>query len=92
MRTFDELTELLLRNPRIWLEIQGHTDNIGTEELNLKLSESRANSVMDELLKRGIEPKRLRTHGFGYSAPLVPNDSDENRARNRRTQFEVLRK
>jgi len=47
---------------------------------------------MEELLKRGIEPKRLRTHGFGFSAPLVPNDSDENRGKNRRTQFVVLRK
>ncbi|MBK9249929.1 MAG: OmpA family protein [Ignavibacteria bacterium] len=92
MQTFDELTELMQRYPRLWLEIQGHTDNIGTEEFNQKLSEARATSVMDELLKRGIEPKRLRTHGFGYSSPLVPNDSDENRALNRRTQFVVLRK
>jgi len=92
MQTFDELTELMQRYPRLWLEIQGHTDNIGTEEFNQKLSEARANSVMEELLKRGIEPKRLRTHGFGFSAPLVPNDSDENRGKNRRTQFVVLRK
>jgi len=91
MIRFDELTELLERYPRIWLEVQGHTDNIGAEEFNQKLSEARANSVTQELLKRGIESKRLRPHGYGMSDPLVPNDSEENRAKNRRTQFKVLR-
>ncbi|MBS1536498.1 MAG: OmpA family protein [Bacteroidetes bacterium] len=91
MIRFDELTELLQRYPRIWLEVQGHTDNIGTEEFNQKLSEARANSVTQELLKRGIESKRLRPHGYGMTDPLVPNDSEENRSKNRRTQFKVLR-
>jgi outer membrane protein OmpA-like peptidoglycan-associated protein len=91
MVRIDELTELLELNPTVWLEVQGHTDNIGTEDFNQKLSEARANSVMQELLKRGIDPKRLRPHGYGMSEPLVPNDSDENRAKNRRTQFKVLR-
>lgn len=92
MIRFDELTELLERYPRVWLEVQGHTDNVGTEEFNQTLSEARANSVVQELLKRGIESKRLRPHGYGMTDPIVPNDSEENRAKNRRTQFKVLRK
>ncbi|MBI3260068.1 MAG: OmpA family protein [Ignavibacteriae bacterium] len=91
MIRIDELAELLDRYPRVWLEVQGHTDNVGTEEFNQKLSEARADSVMQELLKRGIESKRLRPHGYGMSDPIVPNDTEENRAKNRRTQFKVLR-
>lgn len=91
MIRIDELTELLERYPRVWLEVQGHTDNVGTEEFNQKLSEDRANNVTKELLKRGIDSKRLRPHGYGMSDPIVPNDTEENRAKNRRTQFKVLR-
>jgi Mg-chelatase subunit ChlD len=92
MIRIDELAELMERYPKLRLEIQGHTDNIGGEEFNQKLSDARAKSVMQELVKRGIEEKRLRGRGFGMSQPVAPNDSERNRALNRRTQFVVLAK
>ena len=67
-------------------------DNIGGEEFNQRLSDARSNVVMTEMLKRGIESKRLRARGFGMTQPLAPNDSETNRALNRRTQFIVLAK
>jgi Mg-chelatase subunit ChlD len=87
-----ELAELMERYPKLRLEIQGHTDNIGGEEFNQRLSDARAKSVMQEMTKRGIEEKRLRARGFGMSQPIAPNDSERNRAINRRTQFVVLAK
>ena len=92
MIRIDELAELMERYPKLRLEIQGHTDNIGGEEFNQKLSDARAKSVMQEMIKRGIEEKRLRARGFGMSQPIAPNDSERNRAINRRTQFVVLAK
>ena len=92
MIRIDELAELMERYPKLRLEIQGHTDNIGGEEFNQKLSDARAKSVMLEMIKRGIEEKRLRARGFGMSQPVAPNDSERNRAINRRTQFVVLAK
>jgi outer membrane protein OmpA-like peptidoglycan-associated protein len=92
MIRIDELAELMERYPKLRLEIQGHTDNIGGEEFNLKLSDARSKSVMQELIKRGIEEKRLRGRGFGMSQPVAPNDTERNRALNRRTQFIVLAK
>jgi outer membrane protein OmpA-like peptidoglycan-associated protein/Mg-chelatase subunit ChlD len=92
MIRIDELAELMERYPKLRLEIQGHTDNIGGEEFNQKLSDARAKSVMLEMIKRGIEEKRLRARGFGMSQPVAPNDSERNRALNRRTQFIVLAK
>ena len=88
----DELAELMQRYPKLRLEIQGHTDNIGGEEFNQRLSDARAKAVMTEMIKRGIEEKRLRGRGFGMSQPVAPNDSERNRALNRRTQFVVLAK
>jgi outer membrane protein OmpA-like peptidoglycan-associated protein/Mg-chelatase subunit ChlD len=92
MIRIDELAELMERYPKLRLEIQGHTDNIGGEEFNQRLSDARAKSVMQEMIKRGIEEKRLRARGFGMSQPIAPNDSERNRAINRRTQFVVLAK
>ncbi|HCN04138.1 MAG TPA: hypothetical protein DIS79_00840, partial [Bacteroidetes bacterium] len=70
---------------------QGHTDNIGGKEYNDTLSLRRAESVKQALVYRGISAKRLRTRGFGFTVPVAPNDSDTNRALNRRTVFKVLR-
>jgi hypothetical protein len=80
----DELAEALERYERVYLEVQGHTDNIGGEEFNQRLSEARANAVRDALIARGIDPKRLRARGFGFS--------EAGRAKNRRTVFRILRK
>lgn len=89
-KQLDEIAALLRRYKRIKLEIQGHTDNIGGEEYNQRLSEARAQSVMNALVQRGVEEARLRARGFGMSQPIVPNDTEENRSRNRRTEFVII--
>lgn len=69
--------------------ISGHTDNRGTPETNQRLSGQRASSVMDAFIKTGLKQGRLRAVGFGDSKPLVPNDSPENEALNRRIELEL---
>jgi len=92
IKTLDNIVAQLKRNPRIKLEIQGHTDNIGTKEYNQKLSEKRADAVMEYLIKNGISPERLRTRGFGETKPLASNNTEEGRSKNRRTEFLILQK
>ncbi len=86
------LVDQLERYERVWLEVQGHTDNIGGEEFNQRLSEARAKAVVDALISHGIDAKRLKPRGMGMLYPLFPNDTDEHRAANRRTEFRILRK
>ena len=91
-RTIDELVEYMDRYPKLRIEIQGHTDNIGAEEFNQRLSENRAKAVQQALLDQGIEPKRLRARGFGMSQPVSTNSTEEGRQKNRRTQFMIWAK
>lgn len=77
-------------NPDLRVEIQGHTDDVGKNAANQNLSERRANSVRDYLIQNGIDGSRMTTRGYGEDVPLVPNDSPENRLRNRRIQFRIL--
>lgn len=88
----DEIVDAMMSKPSIRLEVQGHTDNVGTQEFNQPLSEKRAEAVMAAILKRGIEKERLRSRGFGFSQPVAPNTTEEGRAKNRRTVFKVLMK
>ncbi len=88
----DELSDAMERFERVVLEVQGHTDNVGTEEYNQTLSQARAESVKSALVNRGVDATRLRTRGMGFMMPVVPNDTEENRAKNRRTVFRILRK
>lgn len=88
----DEIVDIMLTMPRLKLEIQGHTDNIGTAEYNQRLSEERAKNVMNAMIERGIEPSRLRYRGFGFSQPVASNDTPEGRAQNRRTMFVIIAK
>jgi OOP family OmpA-OmpF porin len=67
--------------------VAGHTDDIGSDQYNQKLSEARANSVRNALIERGVNASRLKSLGLGESFPRVPNDSDENRSRNRRVEL-----
>lgn len=77
-------------NPKIRIEIQGHTDDIGTEEYNLDLSQKRANEVMAYLIERGLEPSRVEAKGYGEKVPVSGNITAEDRAQNRRTEFKIL--
>ncbi|MGB5809995.1 MAG: OmpA family protein, partial [Polyangiales bacterium] len=88
-----EIADVLLRDPALELvEIQGHTDNRGDPNLNMKLSQRRAESVRDWLIMHGVEPARLMAAGYGSTRPLVPNITAHNRARNRRVQFNIVRR
>lgn len=86
----DSLAKDLANNPKVSLEISGHTDNVGSKEENKILSQKRAEAVKIYLSKKGIEPKRLTCIGMGEEFPLVPNNSNENKAKNRRTEFTVI--
>lgn len=90
-RALDELVAFLDEYPTMVIEIDGHTDNVGTEKYNQKLSENRAKSVKQYLLSKGVSEERIEAKGFGFSKPIVPNDSDENRAKNRRVEFTILK-
>jgi outer membrane protein OmpA-like peptidoglycan-associated protein len=83
----DAVAEVLQQNPNMRIEVQGHTDNKGAPAYNLKLSDRRAASVRKYLVGKGTSSDRLVSHGYGLTRPLVPNDSEQNRALNRRVQF-----
>jgi outer membrane protein OmpA-like peptidoglycan-associated protein len=86
--TLDEIARLLKADPSLRLTVVGHTDAKGTPEYNLDLSRRRANAVVAALLQQhDIDATRLAMRGAGASEPLVPNDSEENRARNRRVEL-----
>ncbi len=88
-----KLQAFLQKNASIKIEISGHTDNSGDKKLNITLSANRAKAVYDYLINTGgIAASRLTYKGFGDSKPKVPNDSAENMAKNRRTEFKVTAK
>ncbi|UCF45767.1 MAG: OmpA family protein [Myxococcales bacterium] len=88
-----EVADVLLRNPSLELvEIQGHTDNVGNQALNMRLSQQRAEAVQTWLIEHGVEPARLMAKGYGPTRPLAPNITQRNRARNRRVQFRIVRR
>jgi outer membrane protein OmpA-like peptidoglycan-associated protein len=74
------------------VRIEGHTDDVGKDELNKRLSLQRAGSVMEYLVSRGIAPKRIVTAGYGKNRPIVPNVTPENRAKNRRVELTLIGK
>ena len=92
----DELLTILEENPTIIIELGSHTDAIGSDESNLKLSQARAQSCVDYLVSKGISKGRLTAKGYGESMPIAPNenedgsDNEEGRQKNRRTEFKVL--
>lgn len=83
------LYDLLIKNRGLRIEITGHTDNSGNAAYNRQLSENRARSVFDYLVKRGIDSNRLRFSGAGADKPVADNTTPEGRALNRRTEFRV---
>lgn len=90
VQILDEAIDTLKRNPSIHVEVDGHTDAIGSDAYNQKLSERRAKGVYDYLLAHGIEASRLDgPKGFGKSQPIDTNDTAEGRQRNRRTELKV---
>ncbi|GAP72497.1 OmpA/MotB domain-containing protein [Candidatus Symbiothrix dinenymphae] len=90
-KTLDKKIRLLQSWPDIAIRIEGHTDDIGTDEDNMLLGQQRADAVRDYMVKNGVDKRRIRrVDSKGESQPAVPNDSEENRAQNRRVQIIVL--
>ena len=92
MSIIDEIVDQMMIYPKLKIEIQGHTDNVGGLDFNQVLSEKRAAAVKQAITSKGIEPERIRTRGFGMTMPQVSNDTDVGRAKNRRTMFVILAK
>jgi outer membrane protein OmpA-like peptidoglycan-associated protein/tetratricopeptide (TPR) repeat protein len=85
-----KLIEFLTLNPTVSIEISGHTDDVGNDQLNQTLSENRAKAVYQYLVSSNITATRLVYKGYGKTQPLVPNTSDDNRSKNRRTEFKII--
>lgn len=90
------IVALLQTAPDIVVELRSHTDNIGGEDFNMKLSQRRANEIINHVIKQGISPARITGKGFGFTVPIAPNnrpdgsDYPEGRAKNRRTEIQVI--
>jgi outer membrane protein OmpA-like peptidoglycan-associated protein len=87
-----KLIEFLTLNPTVHIEISGYTDDIGNDQANQLLSENRAKSVYTYLSGSNINPARMVYKGYGKTEPIAPNTSDDNRSKNRRTEFKIIAK
>jgi outer membrane protein OmpA-like peptidoglycan-associated protein len=84
-----KIKELLSKNPGLKVEISGHTDNVGSKEFNLQLSQKRAESVVQFLVSNGIDKSRLIAVGYGETRPIADNSSEAGRTENRRTEMKI---
>ena len=91
-RIMDDFYDFLVDHPHMKVSINGHTDNISGAEFNQTLSESRAKAVYDYLVEKGIDKSRLQYKGYGMSKPVASNNTEEGRAKNRRTEFVIIEK
>jgi len=85
-----KVAEVLKKYPHLKVEIAGYTDSDGDDKYNLELSQKRVDAVKAILVELGIDAKRLKAVGYGESKPLVPNDSPQNKAKNRRVEFNII--
>ena len=85
----DRAVQFLKDNPKMRVELAGHTDNVGTREYNVKLSSDRAKAVADYLASKGVSASRLSAKGYAFDEPVTTNDTEEGRAQNRRVEFRV---
>ncbi len=88
----DRVVAFLKDNLAIEIEIDGHTDNVGADDLNNSLSSSRAKVVYDYLISKGISTTRLQYKGFGKTKPLASNETEDGKAKNRRVEFLITKK
>jgi outer membrane protein OmpA-like peptidoglycan-associated protein len=82
-----QVAALMAADPSLKIEVQGHTDNVGGDDYNQKLSEARANSVMNWLTQHGVAAGRITAKGYGKTKPVVDNNTDEGRMKNRRVEI-----
>ena len=88
-QSMSDLANFLLDNPSVKIHVVGHTDAVGTDEANQILSEGRANSVRNDLIKRGVAAERITAEGKGEKEPVADNDTEEGRQLNRRVEFTI---
>ena len=88
----NNFAEFLQENPTIIIELRGHTDNTGNLQANITLSNQRAKAVYDYLISKGIASNRLKYQGFGPNMPIANNDTEDGKAKNRRTEFFIISK
>ncbi|MBM3433340.1 MAG: hypothetical protein FJX93_01115 [Bacteroidetes bacterium] len=89
-RALEGFARYLERHPEFRVEIQGHTDNVGSAAANVSLSQQRAQRVLDHLVQLGVSRSRLSAKGYGSARPIASNQNEEGRSRNRRTAFEIV--
>jgi type IX secretion system PorP/SprF family membrane protein len=87
----DAFITVLKDNPTLKFEISGYTDNVGSPEINKRISMERAQACVNYMISKGISPDRLKPAGYGQDSPLVPNNTPENRAKNRRVEAKIIR-
>jgi outer membrane protein OmpA-like peptidoglycan-associated protein len=90
-KELNELVEYMNLKKTLVIEIAGHTDNVGNADANLKLSQDRANTVRDYLIKKGIAENRVLAKGYGDTQPLGSNDTEKGKQKNRRTEVRVVK-
>lgn len=88
----NKLAEHMRENPSMKIELEGHTDNVGSKEKLMHLSKARVEEVKSYLVKKGIRKDRIDGKGYGPTQPIVANDTEENRERNRRVEFRIIKK
>ncbi|HEX9956154.1 MAG TPA: OmpA family protein, partial [Fibrella sp.] len=88
----DRMVVVMNENPKLAVELGGHTDNTGSNEINAKLSQDRADAVREYLIGKGIEPDRIASKGYGETKPVSTNDTDAGRQQNRRVEFVITKK
>jgi len=88
----NNIAAILAAYPNVRMKVVGYTDNVGSADQNLQLSRDRANTVVAELIRRGISPDRLVATGYGEQYPIAGNSTEEGRARNRRVSMQVTQK
>ena len=86
----DQVVQVLRDYPKMRVSIEGHTDSIGGELPNMKLSKSRAESVRNYLVGKGIAAERLEAVGYGTTKPIATNKTEKGRSQNRRTEFRII--
>ena len=86
----DKLYEEMVKNPTMKIEVAGHTDNVGEDAVNFNISQKRANSIKAYLVEKGIPDKRITAKGYGESAPISENFTEEGRTRNRRIEIRMM--
>lgn len=85
-----KLADVLLVRPKLYIQIIGHTDNVGDTEALKKLSEDRALAIKEILIEKGVPDEKVTTKGFGGAKPIAPNDTEENKSKNRRVEIKIV--